>query len=764
MMHRSAILGTAGLIVLAALGHVVISGLMPQQEVAADTKTSTVHDFSPTAPSRFTAPESSVPLQPMPARMGAQVDTGMRLTAGEESTRPSSRRRVTTTELEAPTDDDAAPAAKPPAGLPSSLDEALSRFRENPVSVGGEKPEAQLEEQSEPNLEAPAPQVAPKQEASPMPKSEAPSKVNPYRYQPGPSSADTPAANGAASIGSAPSTAKQEVKAPVKMETEPQPMASQPMASQPAATQPTSIPRRSLSTMETPAAQPQPTTSSATLFTVNSPAVVVDATGPKSLVIGKMSTYRIHARNMGDANARQVNIQMALPPGVQLQDLRGTLGSPRQVQTQTGMMAIQWDIPVLPAHSEGSLDLGLIATQTRPFELGLDVAYAPLSAKAPIAVLEPKLDMVIDGPQDILFGDSQIFKVIAKNTGTGPAENVSITIMPIKKGQNPTVIDSIGTIAPGDQKVIELELTAKQAGTLALRAETSADNGLRAAAAHDVLVRRAELAVNAQGPGIKYASTTAAYTVMVANAGNAPASSIAVEAQLPTGAKFVSASHGGMYDETSGRVTWNLPKLEAGTQQPLQVVSTLMVEGNNILQVNANADQGLSSRHEMITRVESVADLKLLVNDPTGPIPVGQDVEYEFTLNNRGTKEARGVKVTVSFGSGIQPVAVEGGKGTIQGDVVQLNAIPAVNAGQEITVKVKARGRSEGNHTFRAEVRCEDPTTRLAIEESTHFYGAAIQTASPQMPATQQQGQAPAAQPNAGAPAPLSPTPFSRYQ
>jgi len=752
MMHRSAILGTAGLIVLAALGHVVISGLMPQQEVAAEPKASVVHDMASPAPSRFSAPESSVPLQPMPARMNAPAaswgESNIGLTSGEESSRRSSRRRVTTSELEAPVETESEPDAAPPAGLPSSLDEALSRFQDSPASLGNEPKTPE----PAPELEAPAAQQPPKQEASPMPKPAAPGRANAYRYQPGPAGAETPSANGAASIGATPSPEKEEPKP----EPQPQPPMSSPQQS--------AIPRQTLSAIETPAPQPQPAATTTTLFSVNSPAVIVDASGPKSLVIGKPSTFRVHARNMGDANARQVTIQIMLPQGVQLHDLRGSLGSPRQVTTPNGMMAVQWDIPVLPAHSEGSLDLGLIATQTRPFELSMEVAYAPLNAKSAISVLEPKLDMVIDGPQDILFGDSQIFKVIAKNTGTGPAENVSITIMPIKKGQNPTVIDSIGTIAAGDQKVIELELTAKQAGTLSLRAETSADNGLRAAAAHDVLVRRAELAVNAQGPGIKYAATTATYAVVVANAGNAPASGIQVEAQLPTGAKFVSATHGGKLDEATGRVTWTLPKLEAGTQQPLQVVSTLMVEGNNILQVSANADQGLSSRHELITRVESVADLKLLVNDPTGPIPVGQEVEYEFTLNNRGTKEARGVKVTVSFGTGIEPVSVEGGKGTIQGDVVQLNAIPSVNAGQEITVKVKARGRSEGNHTFRAEVRCEDPTTRLAIEESTHFYGTAIQTASPQMPATRMPQQTPPAAGNGNAPAPLSPTPYSRYQ
>lgn len=736
MMHRSALLGTAGMMVLAAFGHVVISGITTQQTASAETARAEVSDPVPPMPSRFSAPNSSVPLQPMPARLdGDPSISGTRLTAGEDDGRPSSRRRVARPEA-VETRTEPTPAARPKAGLPSSLDEALNRLKSNPVTIGNDQDKT---------LE-PTPAAMPKQEVeAPAPQPNTPPTANPYRYQP-PSAA--PAANGPASIGS------------VSPQPEEQP--------QPTVTpQPASIPRQTLTTADPAAAAPiqKPVDSPmGSLFTLSSPSIEIETSGPKSLVLGKPSTFRIHARNAGNADARQVLVSMLLPTSVQLHDIRGSLGSPRQVTTQSGAMAVQWEIPVLPGRSEGHLDLHLIAMQTRPFELGIEVSSAPLQATSQISVLEPKLAMAIDGPTDILFGDSQIFKVIAKNTGSGPAENVSITIMPIKKGQNPTVLDSIGTIAAGDQKVIELELTAKQAGTLQLRAETSADNGLMAQAAHDVLVRRAELAVSAHGPGIKYAATTANYQVMVANSGNAPASDITVEAQLPTGSKFLSASHGGTHDANSNRVTWKLASLDAGTQQPLEVVSMLQVEGNNILQITANANQGLTSRHEMITRVESVADLKLLVNDPTGPIPVGQEVEYEFHLTNRGTKEAREVQVTVSFGNGIEPLSVIGGRGNVQGDKVQLTTIPAVNAGQEIVVKVKARGRSEGNHTFRAEVRCDDPTTRLAIEESTHFYGTAIQTASPQMPArpAPPTSLAPPAQP--AGPTSLSPPPFSRYQ
>lgn len=763
MMHRSALLGTAGLLVLAVLSHVVISGLLPQREVAAEEKQSVIHEMFSPKPSRFTSPDNRIPMQPMPSRMDAAPSTSQfysqtRLISGESSRRQSSRRQSgdsATPEVSRTF----VPSVTSP-GLPSSLDEALSRFRENPVSVGSETQQEQSP-MLEPDLEASSstpsyenPMGTPSYQSmsrrtNPTPQQPA---ENPYRYHP--MSEPAPSANGSASIGGMP---------PVEHEKSyPQPL---PMGTSNSTKQnmpePTPIPRRSISAVEVPGPSMDSTSSPTTnLLSVHSPSVIVETIGPKSLVIGKPATYRVHARNMGEGNARDVTVLMMLPQGVQLQDLRGTLGSPRQVAIGQGNFAVQWDIPVLPTRNEGFLDLILIATQKRNFELEVEVAYAPLHTKAAVSVLEPKLEMVIDGPNDILFGDSQIFKVIARNTGTGPAENVSITIMPIKKGQNPTVIDSIGTIAPGDQKVLELELTAKQAGTLSLRAETSASNGLRAEASHDVMVRRAELEIRAQGPAMKYASTTAAYAVVVANTGNANAKEIEVEAQLPTGSKFVSASHGGRHDETTGRVIWKLSELESDSEQPLQVVATLLVEGNNVLQVNANADQGLTSRHEMITRVESVADLKLQVNDPTGPIPVGQEVEYEFRLNNRGTKEARGVVLTISFGEGIEPLSIEGGKGTIQGDTVQLNTISAVNSGQDIVVKVKARGRSEGNHTFRAEVRCEDPTTRLAIEESTHFYGAIIQTATPQQPAGRFQSS-----PSPGAsPAPLSPTPFSRYR
>ena len=62
------------------------------------------------------------------------------------------------------------------------------------------------------------------------------------------------------------------------------------------------------------------------------------------------------------------------------------------------------------------------------------------------------------------------------------------------------------------------------------------------------------------------------------------------------------------------------------------------------------------------TKVESLADLKLVVNDPQGPIQVGEETTYEICISNRGTKAATEVQVLAQFSEGIEPVNVEGGK------------------------------------------------------------------------------------------------------
>jgi hypothetical protein len=83
--------------------------------------------------------------------------------------------------------------------------------------------------------------------------------------------------------------------------------------------------------------------------------------------------------------------------------------------------------------------------------------------------------------------------------------------------------------------------------------------------------------------------------------------------------------------------------------------------GLNRLIVQANAvAAGAAASHQAETEVEAVSDLKLVINDPSGPLPTTEQAVYEVQVTNRGSQTAEQVKIVVQFSEGIEPVAFDG--------------------------------------------------------------------------------------------------------
>src|SRR5690606_29010872 len=87
-------------------------------------------------------------------------------------------------------------------------------------------------------------------------------------------------------------------------------------------------------------------------------------------------------------------------------------------------------------------------------------------------------------------------------------------------------------------------------------------------------VRQPVLAITKTAPGNQYLGRSVPYDVTVTNKGDAPASILIVEDQLPSGVKFVSATNGGQVE--AGKVRWNLGTLTAGGSSKVRV--TVMPE------------------------------------------------------------------------------------------------------------------------------------------------------------------------------------------
>ena len=120
----------------------------------------------------------------------------------------------------------------------------------------------------------------------------------------------------------------------------------------------------------------------------------------------------------------------------------------------------------------------------------------------------------------------------------------------------------------------------------------------------------------------------------------------------------------------------------------------------------SNAAGDLNDMADIVTNVEALADLKLDVSDPSGPIAVGDEMVYELRVHNRGTKSADSVGVVAYFSEGIEPISAEGGTHDISNGVVAFRPLATLAVGGEVVYRIHAKAEKTGKQMFRTEVEC----------------------------------------------------------
>jgi uncharacterized repeat protein (TIGR01451 family) len=484
------------------------------------------------------------------------------------------------------------------------------------------------------------------------------------------------------------------------------------------------IPDPSMPLIETPAPMefsPAPAASRRTqnggeLFSSVGPSLRVDTVGPSAIVLGKDAVYNITLSNFGNVIASDVYVRIELPAWVQVQEATTSAGATQSQDGTRKQQKLVWTVDQIGPQTEHRLKLKVRPTENHPFDLMVDWTIRPVSNIAQIAVQRPRLEMAVFGPKSMLFGETATYTIQLTNPGNGEADNVAVEFSYGKQRLEKKVL---GTLGAGEQTEINVELTAQQVGEMRIAAIATADNGLRDESVDNVLVRRAELQVDVIGSSLKFSGGVATYKVRVKNVGNATANEVVANILLPKGAKLITGSE----HDGSGRVAEEVGTLIPGAERILTVRCQLMTPGENRVEALASASGGLETSAAFVTRVDSVADLKLTVNDPRGPTAVGDESIYEVHIVNRGTKAAKQIKLVGQFSEGVEPVEANGAAADIVTGQVLFQPIPRIAPGEELVLKIVARADRPGNHRFRAELTCAEPDTRLIAEESTYYFG-----------------------------------------
>ncbi len=384
---------------------------------------------------------------------------------------------------------------------------------------------------------------------------------------------------------------------------------------------------------------------------------------------------------------------------------------------------IEWRMDRLASGKLETLDLVLVATSGKPIELAVTFEHAPVGSHTLVEVQEPKLEIQLAGPEEVQFAKPQLYRLMLSNPGTGAAENIVIELTPPGATPSAAITHKLGDLAAGATKSVEIELTARDAGQLAMHATATAAGGLKASAEKALFCRRAELVVDWRGPQQKYAGSSASYFFRVRNPGTAIAEQVDFRVELPSGFEFTSASEGQSYDAATGTITWKVGSLRPGDDHYMELQGVVRQAGNCNLKIAATTADGITTAStNAATDVIAVADLKLDVLDPKGPIAVGEEAVYEIRVRNRGANAASDVRVVALFSAGIEPLRVEGAQHTMADGRVAFSAIVSLPAGRETVYRIVAKAHDAGTHLFRAEVLCKDLDIKLAAEETTRFF------------------------------------------
>ena len=445
------------------------------------------------------------------------------------------------------------------------------------------------------------------------------------------------------------------------------------------------------------------------------PSVLVRLAGPSDIPVGRKGEYELIAKNTGSIPLNGAIVRMDVPKGVTAEIDEAMKSQTESEPLEDGSLAIVWQVSELAAGQMQKLPIKLTAAEAKNFAIAMEWTVMPQNGELLVNVHQPDVQVGLKGRAEVSFGVPQIYRLKISNPGTAPAENVVLNLSAEPYGSNNS---PLGTIAPGTNRVVEVELTLQQKGKLKIKAEATGDN-LKSASEIDVVVHQAMLDAAVKGIETEYVGAIVDYTLELTNSGDTASENVIAQVELPDGVKLVQLPNGA---RLSGKILlWEINSLNAGQSLTLTWQAELLSAGEKLFQATCRGSAGGSAVAQTKTLVDAVADLKLTLSDPPSPSPVGEEVVYELEIMNRGKQSANKVKVLAQFSEGIEPAGAVGAEHKLVPGQVLFEPIPSIAAGETVKLQVRALASEAGVHRFRIEVQTDDEEIHHVLEESTRY-------------------------------------------
>lgn len=359
-------------------------------------------------------------------------------------------------------------------------------------------------------------------------------------------------------------------------------------------------------------------------------------------------------RKGGASLSNEINVPEALPaspetteqPQIRFKPVLPNRSQEQKPATDKTDKSVTPDLDILPPpvvvpkRSEGASGTNPEGKPSGP-SLGFETIAAPNDGG---------LSLDVRGQRQRPVGGSATFDVVVRNHGTETVTGVLVNVEFDEAFVFPGRVEKrlkkdLGQLLPGQSREMRLTLTSDRLGKHGCRFSMTAAGG--AAIEREVSVEfiNPKLQVELVGPARRTVGSRAEFTVKIANTSDKPIDDLRVTLQHDAALTPYTASGGFQREEHSLR--WSLGRIEAGAGIQVQAeFDCRQLSEQACITVEARgAELSAESVESCVTVVAVPGLLDLRVSDRTDPVKVGEEAEFEITVQNLGLEAVSEIRL-----------------------------------------------------------------------------------------------------------------------
>lgn len=388
-----------------------------------------------------------------------------------------------------------------------------------------------------------------------------------------------------------------------------------------------------------------------------SPVVRIQVRVPADSAPGDDLKYLITVQNISQADAHQVIVRNPIPEGV----IQVTKADPQPDKTSTEKQAV-WSFGTLKPGEKRTIELMLKPKPDAKEVKNLAYVRFEHGEAVTTKINRPIVKVTKNAPKETVRGEAFTVRVMVENTGKVPVEKLRVVenversaeVEAVTTGASRTKQEEnqwewqVGTLMPGQRKIIEYRITPRVAADAFTTTNVSADKGVLEKAEARTLVHTPGLSVKVTGPtGVVSAGEVARYEVTVRNVGTLSSTAVQVTGTIPAGCKPTMKTEGGQVYRDS--VVWSVPKLEPGEARSFRYGIKASTTGRRIVVASATDARKVRSADEVATLFQGLASLSWETEPEPVALAVGRQGTFTIRVKNTGGEEARNVRVEVEL-------------------------------------------------------------------------------------------------------------------